>query len=369
MEKTILYKLNTTFLCTLIAFLFIGCAEYSVSNESKKEIRLYEEMGSQIMTDYLDENIPDAKLTSCDCYEVYDGNYRYITDYVDGYFDVDDTSYFYRANIKTGEVYTSYYNEEIGNLVGTAIAEELGLYHAYINDCYISKTVLATEDETLDSYKFKETLSISLPGYVNEYNLEDFIDDILTGNGYSIHITIFYDDDIRIEDMDLNQLNENYPNVCSLLYHMTPGADITKPTNIALIEDLYINTGNQYNYTSYNQIEEDDILIVYEEYTCDGKGEVDISVEDPIDPDNFTIEIDDSQISIDLETDTNYYVCFSDMDFLEGKDLYYYLDTTDNYTKADLKEDSGYLYSFTYYGGQRPIDQSEIFYIGHPEEE
>ena len=180
---------------------------------------------------------------------------------------------------------------------------------------------------------------------------------------------IFYDDDIRIEDMDLNQLSENYPNVCSLLYHMTPGADITKPTNIALIEDLYINTGNQYNYTSYNQIEEDDILIVYEEYTCDGKGEVDISVEDPIEPDNFTIDIADSQISIDLETDTNYYVCFSDMDFLEGKDLYYYLDTTDNYTKADLKEDSGYLYSFTYYGGQRPIDQSEIFYIGHPEEE
>ncbi len=374
MKKSLPQKLHTallsTLLCIFTTFLFTGCAEYSVSNESEKEISSYEEVGSQIMNDYLDENIPDAALTSCVCYEVYDGDYRYITDYVEGYFDVDDISYFYRANIKTGEVYTNYYDEEIGNLVGMAIAEELGIYYVHINDSYISKMVPATEDDSLDSYEFNETVSVSLPGYVNEDNLEDFIDDILIGNGYSVHITISYQNNTRIEDMDLNSLSKKFPNICLTLYNQANGADITEYTNIGLLEELYLETGDHYRYTSYKDKPAPyGVLILYEEYTCDGEGEVNISVEDPIDPDNFTIEIDNSQIRIDLETNTNYYLCFSDLSLLDGKDLYYYLDTTGDYTKATLKEDYFHYYSSSYYGGQRPIDQSEIFYIGHPEEE
>ncbi len=372
MKKSLPHKLHTIFLSivlyALVTFLFTGCAEYSVSNESEKEISSYEKTGSQIMTDYLDKNLPDATLTSCTCYEVYDGDYRYITDYVEGYFDVDDVSYFYRANIKTGEVYTSYYDEEIGNLVGMAIAEELGLHRVYISNSYLSKMVPATEDETLDSYKFNETVSVSLPGYVDEDTLEDFIDDTLAGNGYSIHITLSYQNNTRIEDMDLNSLSEKYPNVCLTLYNQANGADITEHTNIGLLEELYLETGGHYRYTSYKDKPAPYVLILYEEYTCEGEGEVDISVVDPIEPDNFTIEVDDSQIRIDLETDTNYYLCFSDMEFLEGKDLYYYLDTTGDYTKADIKEDYFHYYVSSYYGGQRPIDQSEVFYIGHPEE-
>ncbi|MBQ8188356.1 MAG: hypothetical protein IJZ44_01100 [Lachnospiraceae bacterium] len=373
MKKSLPQKLHIILLSILLflftTFLFTGCAEYTASNESEKKISSYEEAGSQIMTDYLDENISDATLTSCVCYEVYDGNYRYITDYVEGYFDVDGISYFYRANIKTGEVYTGYYDEEIGNLVGMAIAEELALDYVYINDSYISKIVPATEDESLDSYEFKETVSVSLPGYVDEDNLETFIEDIFNGNDYSIHITLAYNDAIRIEDMDLNHLSEEYPNVCLSMYHKASDADITMPTNLALIEELYLETGDHYRYTSYNQkTAHENILVVYEEYTCDGGEAIDIFIEDPIKPDNFTIDIDDSQICIDLETNTNYYLCFSDLSLLDGEDLYYYLDTTDDYTKVNLKEDFGYYYSSSYYGGQRPINQSEIFYIGHPEE-
>ncbi|MBQ2802576.1 MAG: hypothetical protein IJF07_01610, partial [Lachnospiraceae bacterium] len=72
----------------------------------------------------------------------------------------------------------------------------------------------------------------------------------------------------------------------------------------------------------------------------------------------------DTSIQIIMNKETEYYLCFYNMDFVGEKQLYYYLNTTKKYTEATIKEDSGYYYVAGYYGGLRPVYQSETFYIG-----
>lgn len=359
-------KFILAFMMILLFTLLAGCGEFTLNNESSWQIRQYENAGREIMEEYLSENFPDAKITACSCRKVYEGGYSYITDYVDGRFCIGEEYYYYVVNVNSGDVYTTYYEDEIGERVCEQIVEKLGIENYKISSSFVAKVVRTTTDESLDSFSLDETMNVYIPGNITEDNLNAFIAEVLSGNGYYFDFTVCYNDDIRIEDMDINQLSEQFQNVRLQLVHRQADSDVNQASVLDREEELYIIVNEKYRYTSYNRVEKDNVFLVYEEYSCDGDGYVDISKTNLIKADNFCVSIDEEKIDIDLKEDVEYYLCFYNMDFLNGNDLYYYLTTTEQYKKAEIVEDAEYYYSLEYYGGTRPIYQSETFYIGNP---
>lgn len=369
MKKTKIKKYAIAAMTALFVLMLTGCQELYLHNESSGQREQYEKNGERIITEYLETNIPDAEVLSCYCNTVYEGDYSYITDYVQGNFSVGAEEYYYYVNVDSGDVYTTYYADEIGRRVCSRIMDRLGIENYVIGNSSVTKKVKTTENEQLDSDEFDKTLNIYIPGNINQDNLDEFIAEVLSGNGYFFDVTIRYDDDVRIEDLDFNQLNDEYEDVALMLYHMQSGSDIKQSSVLEREEALSIVFNAEYCYTSYNRIEKDDIFLLYKEYSCEGKEYVDISLDDVVKADNFSINIDGEKIDIVLKEDVEYYLCFYDLDFLNGNDLYYYLSTAGQYEKAGIAQDAGYYYSSVYYGGARPVYQSETFYIGDPSAE
>ncbi len=364
LKKMILAFMMISSLCFLV-----GCGDFVFDHESSNQIKQYEKAGREIIEQYLSETFPDAEITSCSCRNVYEGEYSYITDYVDGEFRVGEESYYYVVNVYSGDVFTTYYENEIGKRICKQIFEKLGIENYDIRSAYVTKVVKTTEDESLDSFLLDQTTNVCIPGNINEDNLNEFILEVLSGNGYSFNLSVCYNDNIRIEDMDFNQLNEEYEHVKLMLIHKQADSDIEHVGNLDREEEIYVAVNETYRYKSFACVEKDDIFLIYEENTCDGDNDVEISKDNLVGEDNFSITIDDEKIDIVLKEDVDYYLCFHNMDFLKGNSLYYFLTTTKQYKKAEIVQDEKCYYSMEYYGGIRPIYQSETFYIGNPTEE
>lgn len=376
----ILRKKHIAAIVLVLLFLILmlpGCSRWLAGygivpdNESPRQIKEYEKKGEEIMTEYLAANFPDAEITWCNCWTVYGDAKSYLTDYVRGTFQIGEDSYGYYVNVYTGDVYTGYYSEEIVNRIYPQICEKLGIENYMIKHKSIGKRVHATENENLDSYELDKALLIPVPGDVHEDELDEFIAEIFSGNGYRLDCTIVYDDDIRIEDMDFDQLSEEFGGVDFFLYHRQKGADLNLGTEIGHLESLYFVMDREYRYSSYNIVEQGNIFLVYRECSSMGDGDVQIDTADKIEPDNFSIKKDDEKIEVQLKEPARYYLCFSDTGFLGMEGLYYYRDEAGRYVKADMKEDGGMGYYAVYARGAGPsyYEKSTTFYIGMPSSE
>ena len=368
------------FCLSFLMLIMAGC-EFSVEPrfaESPQQESEYEEKAKEIMTEYLAANFPDAEITECGCWSFIEESGIYITDYVDGTFQIGEDSYKYYINVYTGEVYTTYYQNEISNRLAALICEKLGVENYEIQPSdygiFISKTVPVTENEELKCYGTDKTLQIPVLGDITEDELDEFAAELLTGNGYKADFIIVYDDDIRIEDMDFNQLNEEFQGVDFHLYHRRKGAGLDIETEIGNLESLSFIMNQAYSYRSYNIVEMDEVFLVYEEYSDTGSEDVQINVADEIKPDNFSIIKDEKKIDIQLKEPAEYYLCLSDTDFLNTLNLYYdnpddnglLSDKDTKYLAARLVEDQGMGYDAICVSkaGKLCYDQDETFYIG-----
>lgn len=359
----------------LLILMFWGCRSYLAgfgikpTNESSSQIKEYEEKAEEIMTEYLSDNFPGAEITWCTCWNVEDEEKYYLTDYVHGTFRIGEDSYTYYVNVYTGEVYTGYYQEEIVRRVYPQICERLGIENYVINyGSAVGKYVPVTENESLDSYELGKTMWVPVSGDIGEDELDDFIAGIFAGNGHYVDFSISYDDDIRIENMDFNELKEEFKGVRFFLWHRREGSDLHTGTTIGHLEGLYFAANWQYQYSSYNIVEQDNVFLVYEEYSTVGDADVQIDTADKIKPDNFSIKKDDEKIEVQLKEPARYYLCFSDIGFLGTEGLYYCRNEAQRYVKADMKEDGGIGYYAVYArgGGADYYEKSTTFYIGMP---
>ncbi len=362
----------------LLILMFWGCRSYLArfgikpTNESSGQIKEYEEKAEKIMTEYLSDNFPGAEITWCTCWNVEDDDKYYLTDYVHGTFQIGEDSYNYYVNVYTGEVYTSYYQEEIVGRVYPQICERLSIENYVIKNGFaVGKYVPVTENENLDSYEMGKTMWVPVSGDIGEDELDDFIAGIFAGNDYRVDFSISYNDDIRIEDMDFNELKEEFKGVIFFLWHNRKGSDLNSGTTIGHLEELYFAANWQYKYSSYNIVEQDNVFLVYQEYSSLGNGDVQIDTADKIEPDNFTIKKDDEKIEVQLKEPARYYLCFSDIGFLGTEGLYYYRDEAGRYVEADMKEDGGLGHYAVYARGAGPsyYEKSTTFYIGMPSSE
>ncbi|MBD5541195.1 MAG: hypothetical protein HDR00_08375 [Lachnospiraceae bacterium] len=372
---------------SFLMLIMTGCGLSAGSRlgENSEQAEEYEEKAKEIMTEYLANNLPDAEITECGCWSFTEESSIYITDYVDGTFQIGEDSYKYYVNVYTGEVYTTYYQNEISNRLVSLICEKLGIENYEIEfqpsdyGNVISKTVPVTENEELKCYGTDKTLQVPVRGDITEDELDEFAAELLAGNGYKADFIIVYDDDIRIEDMDFNQLNEEFQGVDFYLYHRRKGAGLDIETEIGNLESLSFIMNQAYSYRSYNIVEMDEVFLVYEEYSDTGSEDVQINVADEIKPDNFSIVKDEKKIDIRLKEPAEYYICLSDTDFLNTLNLYY--DNPDNggilsdkdteYLAAGLVEDRGMGYDAVCVSkeGELLYDQDETFYIGKPSRE
>lgn len=372
------YIVGVMLLLALFVLLSKGCSRWLagfgiiLDNENVWQIKEYKKKAENIMTEYLADRFPGAKITWCDCFTVYGdakGEYRnYLTDYVQGTFDVGENSYSYYVDIYTGEVYTDYYRQEIRDRVCPKVCEKLGIDN-YVDSYHtVGKQVPVTRNKALDSYEFGETLLIPLPGDLEEDGLDGFVAEMFAGNGYEAYFTIQYDDDIRIRDMDLEGLGEDFKCLRFFLYHNEKESGRNHKTLVGRLEELYYGGDRQYRYDSYNIVEQDDIFLLYEEYEAAGRGNIEVNEDDKIMPDNFNIRKDDEKIEILLKEPARYYLCFFDTGFLGAEGLYDYRDASCKYLKLELIEDWGLGRYAVYAPGTGPyyFDKNETFYMGMP---
>lgn len=380
------YTAGIVFCLSFLMLVMTGCEFSTVPILSHDSVLLeekYEQKAEEIMTEYLADNFPDAEITDCWCScfigKKYIFDTVYNTDYVDGTFRIGVDSYKYYVNVYTGDVYTNYYQNEIKNRLASQICEKLGIenYETEFQPSYgnfISKTVPVTENEELECYGMDKTLQVPIPGDITEGELDEFTAELLAGNGYKTDIVIVYDDDIRIEDMDFNQLNEEFQGVDFQLYHRRKGVGLDIETEIGNLESMDFIMNQAYSYHSYNIVEEDEVFLVYEEYSDTGSENVQINVTGEIKPDNFSIVRDEKKISIQLKEPAEYYLCLYDKEFLGGLQLYYYNPnnsgphnpTDKKYFAVRWVEDQGMGYDAICVSkaGKLRYDQEETFYIG-----
>ncbi len=271
-KKTILFIFILSMLC------LTGCPGKAYSRD---ESNAQKEKGKEMMEVYMEENIPGAKLEEIYADTTSIDSCRYLTDFVRGTFNYEDSIYEFKLNTETGQVYTSMHTQELKDKVMPCVLEKLGLSEnemvydiPHIN--YMGQTAVY-DDGDVHFVDFYLTLQGVLPA---EYdNIDEDIWDILDDPQCKINISIMYYGDVELASIDIEALDLQGLSISITRVEEQVTNDMERPLDT--VEELlysknYSNLQPEVSYTRWDKYNFEDFTCLYQGYVYkkrDGEAE------------------------------------------------------------------------------------------------
>lgn len=259
----------------LAAFCLTGCPGRAYSSEEKSEI---ENKGREIITQYLGENLPEASVISVSSDDETLDSCRYLTDIVSGTFMYQDEEYKFSVNIKTNQVFTSLYTEELKNEIKLRILEKLNmsedeLWYAAGSVEYLQKMNLYDGD-TLEYEDYIKRLDDVLP--VEVVDVKQQVDAIMNSADYVINIDVLYWGDQELSTLDVESMKLDGTNLEVKKYDCEMTNDSPRPANI--IEEMtygvnYNDFSRYYKYVRWDRCNAGELTCAYEAYILEKNGD------------------------------------------------------------------------------------------------
>lgn len=259
----------------LTAFCLTGCPGRAYSDEEKTEIEI---KGKEIITQYLGENLPEASVTSVIADFETLNSCRYLTDIVSGTFQYQNEEYKFSVNIKTNQVFTSLYTEELKNEIKLRVLDKLNMSEDDV--LYVCRSVeyLQKMDiydgETLEYEDYIKRLVDVLP--VEVVDVKQQVDVIMNSTDYIVNIDVLYWGDQELYALDVESMKLDSTNLEVKKYDCEMTNDSIKPANI--IEELnygvsYKDYSRYFKYVRWDRCNVDELTCAYEAYILEKNGD------------------------------------------------------------------------------------------------
>ncbi len=268
-------KIAIILLSILAAFCLTGCPGRAYSSEEKSEI---ENKGREIITEYLSENLPDASMTSVFVDDEVLNSCGYLTDIVSGTFRYQGEEYKISVNIKTNQVFTSLYTEELKNEIKLRVLDKLNMSEDEL--LYVAGSIKYLQQmdiydgDTLEYEDYIKKLDDVLP--VEIVDAKEQVDAIMNSTDYVIDIEVLYWGDQELSSLDVESMELEGINLEVKKYDCKMTNDLPRPANI--IEE--INYGIRYNdysryfeYVKWGRCKAGELTCAYEAYTLEKNGD------------------------------------------------------------------------------------------------
>ncbi len=259
----------------LAAFCLTGCPARAFSSEEKSEI---ENKGKEIITQYLGENLPEASVTSIFADEETLDSCGYLTDIVSGTFRYQDEEYKFSVNIKTNQVFTSLYTEELKNEIKLNVLDKLNMSEDEL--LYVAGSVEYLQEmdifdgDILEYEDYIKRLYDVLP--VEVVDVKQQVDAIMNSTDYVINVDVLYWGDKELSALDVESMKLDGINLEVKKYDCEMTNDSPRPANI--IEEItygvrYNDYSRYFKYVKWGRCKAGELLCAYEAYTLEKNGD------------------------------------------------------------------------------------------------
>ncbi len=259
----------------LVALCLTGCPGRAYSSEEKSGV---ENKGRDIITKYLGENLPEASLNSVFADDETLDSCGYLTDIVSGTFSYQDEVYKFSVNIKTNQVFTSLYTEELNNEIKLRILDKLNMSEDEL--CYVAGSIKYLQQmdiydgDTLEYEDYIKKLDGVIPAEI--VDVKQQVDDIMNSTDYVIYIDVLYWGDQELSSLDVESMELAGTNLEVKKYDCKMTNESPKPANI--IEEMtygvrFNDYSRYFEYVKWGRCKAGELTCAYEAYTLEKNGD------------------------------------------------------------------------------------------------